>query len=258
MAHRIEIQIRNSSRVAARMIAAALALPAALVLLIAAPQQAHALAEPIPESFAAGFATTDFTPEWLLSPVQEDFLSASPVAGSGAPVVFERTEQYIWEGSGGFQDELPEGTLDFQALVSWEVTEINIDIPPNGLYLFIGGMAGPNFVPPPGTPPFDRYEFGTVSVLNDGGTVGGVTVPALQGGLLDFGNSVFQYYGIVIDGVGDTLQFAYNGEEALGNGVPFLSNVGRNYTVIPEPGTFLMVGAGLALLASRRRGQARG
>ncbi len=252
MTHRTE----NDLRVFARMAAAVLALPAALVLLVATPNAAQALADPIPSEFAAGFDVADPQPDWLLSPFLDDFLSVSTDPASGAAVIIDRTEQYVWEGSGAPQDGLQPGVGEFFGVSTWTVIDINIEVPENGLFLYIGGMAGPDYVPPPGTPPFDTYAQGSVQVLTEGGSVGGVTLPALDEALLLFGSSSYVYFGTVIEAVGDSLVFSYVGDDALSNGVPFFSNAGRNF-VVPEPGSFLLVGAGLAMLASKRRGRAR-
>jgi hypothetical protein len=220
--------------------------------------QALDFSDPIPEDFAAGFDVVAPSPDWIMSSSPTDFLNVSITPGSGAPVVLSRTEVYTWEGSGGEQSTLPGSVGAFTGKAVWTVSELNVEVPEDGLLLFISGMADSDYTPPPGTGPLPDYPAGSIHVLTSGGDFAGETYAPLAEILFPYGGVDYIYYGVRIFDVNDSFSFAYTGDDALdGGGVPWFANAAQNF-VVPEPGSFLLVGAGLMMLAARRRGPARG
>jgi len=223
-----------------------LGLAAALACFVTAPAEALTFADVIPDKeYALGFdVPAPSSPDVIFSQDMGDFLAASTNPADGAAVTFSLSECFVYTGSFGCQATVPTGVA-YTGVTRWTVTDIDIDVPAEGLFLFIGGMGN-------GETPGPDYPLGSVQVLTSGGLFGGELLPALSDGLLSFGQGMdYVYYGTRIFEVGDSLTFGYQVDEQHAGGTPILfSNVGRN--IVPEPGTFVLVGLGLAVMASRR------
>jgi len=241
---------------------------AALLVFVGAPVHALTFASPIPdEQYALGFSgpvqsepvvtsAGPAIPDFLLSTdLVNDFLAASVDPASDADVIFSLSECFMWAGTTGCQSSVPLGVGPYTGVTTWTVTEIRVPVPENGLAFFIGGMGNGDTLVPPGNPPAPDYALGSVSVLTGGGVFAGEILPELDEMLLTFGGGIdYVYYGTVISQVGDSLTFGYTVDSQLAGGTPiFFSNAAQN--VGPEPGTALLVAAGLALMAIRRGGR---
>ena len=234
---------------------------AAAMAFVAAPAHALTFADPIPDAqYALGFdvaapADPDFT---LSTDLVNDFLAASVDPASSADVIISLSECFLYTGVSECQSSVPAGVGPYTGVTTWTVTDIRVPVPENGIALFIGGMGNGDTVVPPGNPAAPDYALGSVSVLTEGGDFAGETLPALDEMLLTFGGgNDYVYYGTVVFEVGDALTFGYTVDSQLAGGTPILfSNAARN--IVPEPGTALLVGAGLALMATRRNRRAAG
>jgi len=222
-----------------------------MACLLALPAQALTFADPIPAGFASGFDVASPEPDFVLSPFGDDFLQVGTSPGAGIEIVIDRIEEYLYEGSSGWQATLPSGLAEFTARTTWTVTQIDIMMPDDGLMLFIGGMPDTTYVPPMGGTVPD-YPAGSVHVLTDAGPLGGETYEPLDQLVLHAPGVDYIYYGTRIFDVGDSIHFGYVGENSSTDGPPALfSNAGRNF-VVPEPGTALLVSVGLVIMAARR------
>lgn len=232
----------------------------AVVLSLVGPGSARALefASPIPEVYAAAFDVAEPQPDWLLSPYGVDFLQAGLTDGPGIAVVLDRVEQYMYEGSNGWQSTLPAGEAEFTAMATWTVSKINVPVPEDGLMLFIGGLQPVGYPPLPGAGPIPDYPLGSVQVLTGGGVLGGESFDPLAELVLSAPGIDYVYYGTRIFEVTDSIHFGYVGQNSQVDGPPALfANAGQNF-VVPEPGTALLVGVGLTVMARRRAGRMRG
>lgn len=215
--------------------------------------QALTFANPLPdEERSLGFdLPAPAIPTVRMSDDLADFLVASPDPADNPAVEFTVTNCFRYAGANGCQSSVPTDTLDYTGVTTWTVSQINIDVPDGGLFLFVGGMGnGDTEVE---FPPAPDYPLGSVQVLTDGGDFGGDTLAPLVDGLFTFGGVVeVVYFGALVDEVGDSLTFGYQVDQQLEGGTPiFFSNAARNIVVIPEPGTALLVGLGLVALAMR-------
>jgi hypothetical protein len=232
---------------------------AALTCLVATQASALTFANPIPDKeIAYGFdVPTPAAPDYLLSTdLANDFLSASPDPSSGADIIFTVTDCLLYAGASGCQGSVPEGVGPYTGITTWTVSAINVPVPEDGLLLLIGGMGNGETPVISGNPPAPDYQLGSVQVLTDGGVLGGMPLPALDEMLLTFGaGQDYVYYGTKITQVTDSLTFGYTVDEQLAGGTPiFFSNAARSF--VPEPGTAILVGAGLFALSVRRTSRA--
>lgn len=227
----------------------------AIAMLAAAPVQALEFVDPIPAGFAAGFDVPSPDPDWLMSTNPADFLFASRQASDAAAITFSVTNCFLWAGVTSCQSSVPLGTTGFSGVATWTVTAIDVPVPAEGLILFIGGIANADYVPAPGMPAAPDYQLGDVELLIGGGAFGGSVLPELEELFLPLGPGYDRsYFGARVFAVGDALTFGYRVNEQLAAGTPVpFANVATNVTPIPEPSTGLLVGAGLAILAGRRK-----
>jgi hypothetical protein len=227
----------------------------ALALCAAGPVQALEFVDVIPAGVALGFDVPNPDPNWLMSTSPADFLFASPNPADAAAITFSVSNCFLWSGVTSCQQTVPDGTQNYSGVATWTVSEINVPVPAEGLLLFIGGIANADYVPAPGSPAAPDYQLGDVELLIDAGDFGGSVLSEIDEIFLPLGPGFDRtYFGTQVFEVGDALTFGYrvNAQLAAGTPVPF-ANVATNFTPVPEPGTALLVGAGLAILAGRRK-----
>lgn len=224
-----------------------------------APAQALEFVDVIPAGFAAGFDVATPEPDWVMSTDPANFLLASPNPADNAAITFEIVSDcFLWGGVTECQGTVPEGTEGFSGVSTWRVTDINVPVGEDGLLLFIGGIADADYIPfgAETSASVPDYQQGDVELLIDGGDFGGSFLSQLEELYLPLGPGFDRsYFGVQVFEVGDEMTFGYRVNQQLPAGTPIVfANVAAEATVIPEPGTALLVGSGLAMLA---RGRAR-
>lgn len=228
----------------------------ALSLVLAGSAQALEFASPIPATYAAGFDVSDPQTDWLLSTAMGDYLALGSAPGPGIQMAISSVEEYMYAGSSGWQSTLPSGLSEFTVRSTWTVTDIDIAVPDDGIMLYIAGMASTDYVPPSGPVPIPDFPLGSVQVLTGGGVLGGASFDPLDE--LSYAGTDYAYYGVRVFDVGDALQFGYVGYNSQPEGAPALhAAAGINFVPVPEPGSALLVGLGLAAMAFARPGRAR-
>lgn len=228
---------------------------AALMLVVGAPAQALTEVDfLLHENASIGFDVPAPSPDWLLPAVAGNFLSGSENPADAPAILYDASLCFMYAGATGCQSDVPLGTGPYTGVTTWSVSEINVPVPVEGLLLYLGGAANGEFEPSATHPNPPDYQPGSIQLVTSGGDFGGSVLPELEEILVDVGGGLqYVYYGIRVFDTDASLTFGYTVDEQLDGGTPIIfANVGRNF-IVPEPGTALLVGAGLAALGARRK-----
>jgi hypothetical protein len=209
-------------------------------------------------TFAVGFDPDDndfpSTVDYVI-PTNAQRLGAQSIDTSpsvSVPVTFKLESCLLLEASTGC-----EGSIDEDEAYSVEVTLTlmsAVDAPSTGFLLYLSGLN--DNVPEGGTaPPPPVYDVDDVRIRLDAPGMDALSVFTWTSSGDD--PTTLHYLGWTFDsfepGTTQSLKFRYDVSSQLAGGTPvFRTNAA--YEFVPEPSTALLVGLGLACLASRRNG----